>query len=460
MASAIYDVRYMDYRKFSVNGRGRAWLAFERGGRPMADYCPLLIRAISRLGVNTPAARQSVYANARAALEALLLQDHSRIAEDEFDCERSALEDAIALVESRMIGGEAEPARSSAPRQKGCHTSVTSEVPCGPEVGAGRSEFLNDIRDDTLDFSGHDPERRMEALATIPGLPPVDARRDVPTRVPIDAYKRMPTPTLRRPGRTFLGGAPSSHPQNGYAWDRHLGLGLDPDRRRQEVIRRRAGAVALSLAAGVIIAAGAGFFVVAIWPPEMDFTDAPIPVPSETHLVTPPPFPQAGLPPIQPKGTAEGGASDGDTSAMPGSNLVHQASPRSSADAASDGQDSKLIEATSSTMPGSNLVHQASPRSSAGAASDGQDSKPLIEASVHDSSCFPSASAVRQDYPEAWPSKTLPGHGGASNCWYAWASVEVGKNARCRFHEGTKCWYAATRATRFPDGTEVARGRL
>jgi hypothetical protein len=129
----------------------------------------LLRGAISRLDVNTRAARQSVYANARAALEALLLQDHSRIAEHEFDRERSALEDAIALVESRVIGGEAEPARSSAPRQKG--------VPCGPEAGAGRSEFLNDIRDDTLDFLEHDPERRMEALATIPDLPPVDARR-------------------------------------------------------------------------------------------------------------------------------------------------------------------------------------------------------------------------------------------------------------------------------------------
>jgi hypothetical protein len=26
MAGAIYDVRYIDYRKFSVNSRGRAWL--------------------------------------------------------------------------------------------------------------------------------------------------------------------------------------------------------------------------------------------------------------------------------------------------------------------------------------------------------------------------------------------------------------------------------------------------
>ena len=133
----------------------------------MANYRPLLIRAISRLDVNTPAARQSVYANARAALEALLLQDHSRIAEDEFDRERSVLEHAIDLVESRMIGGEAEPARSLAPRRKGCHTSATNEVPCGPEAAAGRSEFLNDIRDDTLNFLEHDPERRMEVLATI-----------------------------------------------------------------------------------------------------------------------------------------------------------------------------------------------------------------------------------------------------------------------------------------------------
>src|ERR1700680_3304023 len=41
------------------------------------------------------------------------------------------------------------------------------------------------------------------------------------------------------------------------------------------------------------------------------------------------------------------------------------------------------------------------------------------------STCFPSASAVRKDHPEAWPSWT----------W------------RAPGHEGTKCWYAATRAT-------------
>ena len=35
MAGAIYDVRYMDYRKFSVNSRGRAWLSNLAEERPM-----------------------------------------------------------------------------------------------------------------------------------------------------------------------------------------------------------------------------------------------------------------------------------------------------------------------------------------------------------------------------------------------------------------------------------------
>jgi hypothetical protein len=44
---------------------------------------------------------------------------------------------------------------------------------------------------------------------------------------------------------------------------------------------------------------------------------------------------------------------------------------------------------------------------------------------VQDSTCLPSASAVRQNQPEAWPSWTLRAPG----------------------HQGIKCWYAATRTT-------------
>ena len=84
----------------------------------------------------------------------------------------------------------------------------------------------------------------------------------------------------------------------------------------------------------------------------------------------------------------------------------------------------------SNATPGSSSVHQASPKSGADAALDVQDRTPLIErerlvypASVPASTCFPSASAVRQEQPGAWPSWTL----------------------RALGHEGTRCWYAATR---------------
>ena len=85
----------------------------------------------------------------------------------------------------------------------------------------------------------------------------------------------------------------------------------------------------------------------------------------------------------------------------------------------------------SNATPGSISVHQASAKSGADAALDVQDKKPLIErerlvcpARGHASSCVPSASALRLDQPGAWPSWTLRAPG----------------------HEGTRCWYAATRA--------------
>jgi hypothetical protein len=61
--------------------------------------------------------------------------------------------------------------------------------------------------------------------------------------------------------------------------------------------------------------------------------------------------------------------------------------------------------------------------------------KQLFTASGHDSSCLPSASAVRQNHPGAWPSFTLRAPG----------------------HEGTRCWYAATRDTAHNSRRETPR---
>jgi hypothetical protein len=66
---------------------------------------------------------------------------------------------------------------------------------------------------------------------------------------------------------------------------------------------------------------------------------------------------------------------------------------------------------------------------------DLQDTKPNIGAESQPPAftCYPSAPAVRQDYPDAWPSWTLRAPG----------------------HEGTRCWYATTRAAAREHPTEL-----
>jgi hypothetical protein len=69
---------------------------------------------------------------------------------------------------------------------------------------------------------------------------------------------------------------------------------------------------------------------------------------------------------------------------------------------------------------------QTASRTSAQASNrNGADAVLDAQSIVHTSTCLSSASAVRQDHPGAWPSWTL----------------------RALGHEGTKCWYAGTRAT-------------
>jgi hypothetical protein len=166
------------------------------------------------------------------------------------------------------------------------------------------------------------------------------------------------------------------------------------------------------------------------WSPEKDFANASIPVPNKTKLVTPSPLPQTVLPRMQLKSrTVENESSRQESKLSSEGKLTTSAI---------EGRSPQALPATkyrtkgdTTAMPGSNSVHQALPSSSADAALELHDSRPPtfrerhFAAGVHVSTCFPSASAVRQDYPEAWPSWTLRASG----------------------HEGTRCWYAAPRAT-------------
>lgn len=89
----------------------------------MADYYPLLVRAISGLSQNTGEARKSVYDRARGALLKQLRSVEPPLPEGEILRERQSLEDAIRRVEAEQPQ-EAGPADAPEPAQK---------VPAAPE---------------------------------------------------------------------------------------------------------------------------------------------------------------------------------------------------------------------------------------------------------------------------------------------------------------------------------------
>jgi hypothetical protein len=265
------------------------------------------------------------------------------------------------------------------------HTSPPLAMASRPATTGGRDhEMLRRFVYGRQDRYQVDHLPRAVQLPPIPALFPVDAHRTVPNRVSFDLDKRMQAPTLRRPDRTL-------------------------------------STRTSFLAVGALIAAGAGCFVVAIWSQEMDFADAPIPMPNEGRLS---PLPQVGLAPIPLNSRAA-------------ESEFSEREPKSSEDKLTSGIGERWPQALPaaksttkgdmSAMPGSDSVHQAPPIGSADAPVDVRNQERLIQresqsfaTTAHDSSCFPSASAVREDNPTAWPSWTLraPGHEGAK-CWYA-----------------------------------------
>src|ERR1700684_846422 len=69
----------------------------------MADYHPLIARAVDGLGTSTGEARRALYERARAALVAQLRSIEPPLSEADITRERLALEDAIRKVEAETV---------------------------------------------------------------------------------------------------------------------------------------------------------------------------------------------------------------------------------------------------------------------------------------------------------------------------------------------------------------------
>src|SRR5438067_9415268 len=70
---------------------------------PMADYQPLIAKAIAGLDKNTGEARRALYERARAALVAQLRSVAPALSESDVTRERLALEEAVRKVEAESV---------------------------------------------------------------------------------------------------------------------------------------------------------------------------------------------------------------------------------------------------------------------------------------------------------------------------------------------------------------------
>src|SRR5499433_2994763 len=90
-------------------------------GEPMADYYPLIAKAVSGLDKSTGEARRALYDRARTALLAQLRGVEPALSEPDITRERLALEEAIRRVEAeaaRRSRDEALSARSESRQEQ------------------------------------------------------------------------------------------------------------------------------------------------------------------------------------------------------------------------------------------------------------------------------------------------------------------------------------------------------
>jgi hypothetical protein len=216
---------------------------------------------------------------------------------------------------------------------------------------------------------------------------------------PSIAGTQHPRLTSGLPRATQLPPIPVSPSVNAHkAVPSRVSIDLDKQMAASE-LRRRGHVSSIGMAflvGGAITTAAACYFVFASGPPAMDFVAAPTSTSREGHVMA---------------------GTDAEHEHTLTKSPIEPAPPQLSVTEDRVTGDTNLMTRPTSVDRIAIAVEDTKPPI-------GKDSQ-FVAATAQGSNCFASASAVRQNHPEAWPSWTLRAPG----------------------HEGTKCWHAATRAT-------------
>src|SRR3982751_3744038 len=103
----------------------------------MADYYPLIARAVDGMDESTPQTRGAVYERARTALMQQLRSLEPPLSEEDIERERLSLDDAIARVEAdhHPLPAEPRPPPSFDPADKPPAADRPHDAPAREETG-------------------------------------------------------------------------------------------------------------------------------------------------------------------------------------------------------------------------------------------------------------------------------------------------------------------------------------
>jgi hypothetical protein len=170
----------------------------------MADYYPLISRAVVALDKNTGENRRAIYERARAALLAQLRGVTPPLDESDITRERLALEESIRKVEAESARRFVEAARQMpASRLRSAELRQRDEPPAprarSPEPGPAEARQWRDAEPPSAPPRSYSPPPAPPEMPAAP--PPVTARRPWPPSSPLTDISdaRPPDATVERP---------------------------------------------------------------------------------------------------------------------------------------------------------------------------------------------------------------------------------------------------------------------